>query len=314
MDEEEVEAAEVVEVVLNSIRHQSNKLLHHQLHPLLGSINILMHPEAVVVVVGVEVEEEEGGQNFNSWSHSNSPGASGQSSPRGYPPRNKFVQQGPPQRGGGLGFQNPNISSAFRSNNTSNQFGEPQRTTRGTSDPRLWIPIKFVKGTSLTDKSLENPPEENLDEIEGKQKKPETQKYTPPIPGKLQPYAPEVIPQPTSPSDRLWEIEEVTPASAEQWQTDFPGIFKQECSSSTFQTLPSTPQASESTTPADVAILGETGSSGDNKSNEPHIITNDSQETSTKEPRNIEDHNPRTGESDFEISLCCEQFSTSSCR
>ncbi|POW04021.1 hypothetical protein PSTT_10729, partial [Puccinia striiformis] len=138
--------------------------------------------------------------------------------------------------------------------------------------------------TSLTDKSLENPPEENLDEIEGKQKKPETQKYTPPIPGKLQPYAPEVIPQPTSPSDRLWEIEEVTPASAEQWQTDFPGIFKQECSSSTFQTLPSTPQASESTTPADVAILGETGSSGDNKSNEPHIITNDSQETSTKSP------------------------------
>ncbi|POV97510.1 hypothetical protein PSTT_15005 [Puccinia striiformis] len=242
-----------------------------------------------------------GGQNFNSWctfkssfllpacpfiteTHSNSPGASGQSSPRGYPPRNKFVQQGPPQRGGGLGFQNPNISSAFRSNNTSNQFGEPQRTTRGTSDPRLWIPIKFVKGTSLTDKSLENPPEENLDEIEGKQKKPETQKYTPPIPGKLQPYAPEVIPQPTSPSDRLWEIEEVTPASAEQWQTDFPGIFKQECSSSTFQTLPSTPQASESTTPADVAILGETGSSGDNKSNEPHIITNDSQETSTKSP------------------------------
>lgn len=182
-----------------------------------------------------------GGQN--SWSVPNSSGGSGTSSPRGYPPRNKFSQP-PAPRGGGLGFH---ANTSNRPPVNLPRLGEePPRTHRGTSDPRLWIPIKFVKATALTDKAVENIPKEKLRDGSnepGAQQEPESQ-VKPPL------AAETCEPAPTSPSDRLLEIEEVTPASLEQWQTDFPGIFYKKCSITAFQPATSDAQGSDASLPS----------------------------------------------------------------
>ncbi|KAA1114880.1 hypothetical protein PGT21_026258 [Puccinia graminis f. sp. tritici] len=185
----------------------------------------------------------------NSWSHSNNGSSgSGHTTPRGYPPRNKPFQAShhPTPRGGGLGFH-LNTSSRPTAN-PSSPLPEVPRTTRGTSDPRLWIPVKFVKATALTNKLLENPPKEPLedDSIEpGSQSKSDPSQKTSPVLENIQPCLPEIAPEPTppSPSDRLWEIEEVTPACVEKWQTDFPGIFKKDSPNGTFHSPPSNVQA-----------------------------------------------------------------------
>lgn len=186
-----------------------------------------------------------GGQN--SWSVPNSSGASGASSPRGYPPRNKFSQSSQPSapRGGGLGFH------ANTSNrppvNFPRSVAEPPRTPRGTSDPRLLIPIKFVKATELTDKAVENIPKEKLRDgpnEPGAQQKSESQ-VKPPLAAEARP-----VPAPPSPSDRLLEIEEVTPASLEQFQTDFPGIFHNKCSITAFQSATSAVQGRDASLPS----------------------------------------------------------------
>ncbi|PLW42121.1 hypothetical protein PCANC_10966 [Puccinia coronata f. sp. avenae] len=187
-----------------------------------------------------------GGQN--SWSNSNGSGGSGASTPRGYPPRNnKFSHSShaPTPRGGGLGFHQ-NTSNRPPQSNFPRSGAEPPRTTRGTSDPRLWIPVKFVKATALTDEALATLEKNTLlssDKVKERQAAP------PPL------VAPEIRPEPAppSPSDRLWEIEELTPASVEKWQTDFPGIFQKECSISTFQSPPSATQAIDSSAPQKVS-------------------------------------------------------------
>ncbi|WAR52104.1 hypothetical protein PtB15_1B543 [Puccinia triticina] len=211
-------------------------------------------PEAGLAVAGAEEHRTHANSNNHS---NNASSGSGHSTPRGYPPRNKPFQasQPPPPRGGGLGFHSGTSSKPAYNPYSGQSQSEAPRTTRGTSDPRLWIPVKFVKATALTDKTLENPPkvDEGADLMNPpeQQHKAESHKTLPAL-EKIEPPPPEILPEPApaSPSDRLWEIEEVTPASVEQWQTDFPGIFKKESPVAVFQPLRSTAQQTDSPLPS----------------------------------------------------------------
>lgn len=149
---------------------------------------------------------------------------SGPSTPRGYhSPRQRTTANTPhhstPQPGLGFHLKPSDVSELL------SRSPKHQTFSRGTSDPRLLVPVKFVRATALTNNSFLNPAHQHL-----------------------QTSSPTAVSE-----DDRWELEELNDRSLHTWKTLFPAIFQTE------PPVPneSTPQHSKSETPVQQTLKPE---------------------------------------------------------